>query len=51
MPSPDLPKLSDELIASHPEATEFMKTRVVPEMRALLGEDDLSCGNCHQKAE
>lgn len=59
MPNPDLPALSEleEESEEHPEMAEFMKSKVVPEMAKLLGEEVWSpetksgfgCGDCHPK--
>lgn len=51
MPNAELPKLSEELTQAHPEATKFMKERVVPEMQALLGDENFGCTGCHEKAD
>lgn len=56
MPNPDLP-LDAEEMAEHPEITEFMKTKVVPEMARLMGEapydpathEGFGCFECHTK--
>ncbi len=57
MPSDDLPKLGPipEVAEEYPRWTEFMKSRVVPEMATLLGEKPydpqtktgFGCGECH----
>lgn len=58
MPNPDLP-LDAEEMAEHPEITEFMKTKVVPEMARLMGEapydpathEGFGCFECHTKKD
>lgn len=55
MPSDALPALDDEEMEEHPQITQFMKERVVPEMAALLGEEPydresgegFGCYDCH----
>lgn len=55
MPTKDLPPLDDEEMAEHPEVTQFMIERVVPEMAKLLGEEPFNpethegfgCFDCH----
>lgn len=59
MPSPDLPKLDDweRLEREQPEMMEFMKTKMVPEMAALLDmkpydpetKTGFGCGGCHPR--
>ncbi len=59
MPSKDLPALDQEEMEEHPEVTQFMKERVVPEMAKLLGEEPYNpethegfgCYHCHTKKE
>lgn len=59
MPTDSLPKLDDEEMAEHPEVTQFMIDRVVPEMATLLGEQPYNqetqtgfgCFDCHMKKE
>lgn len=58
MPNPDLP-LDAEEMAEHPKITEFMKTKVVPEMARLMGEAPydpathagFGCYECHTKKD
>ncbi|MEZ4460710.1 MAG: hypothetical protein R3E66_13475 [bacterium] len=47
MPNPSLPKLDDfaKWEAEHPDDMEFMKTKVVPQMAALLGEEPYNPGD------
>jgi hypothetical protein len=57
MPNPDLPSLADweKLEADKPEAMEFMKTKVEPQMANLLGmqpydpetKTGFGCSGCH----
>jgi hypothetical protein len=55
MPNPKLPKISDAMMKKHPEMTEFMMKKVVPEMAALLTEkpfdpatkEGFGCMRCH----
>lgn len=59
MPSASLPKLTRDgdfakEKAEHPRDTEFMMTRVVPEMAALMHEtpgEGLGCFSCHMPVE
>src|SRR5579863_4437174 len=63
MPNPKLPKLPatpegfKKLGEEHPDAVQFMRTKVVPDMAALLGEapfdpkthQGFGCFECHTK--
>jgi hypothetical protein len=59
MPNPALPKLSTDggfakEKEEHPRGTEFMMTKVVPEMAALMHEapgEEFNCFSCHTAAE
>lgn len=59
MPSDSLPALDDEEMNEHPEMTEFMASKVVPQMATLLGEqpydqatgEGFGCFDCHTKKE
>lgn len=65
MPNPELPKLPSTpegfkaLGEKHPEVMNFMRTKVVPQMAALLGESPydpkthqgFGCFECHTKKE
>jgi hypothetical protein len=55
MPNPKLPKINDAMMKKHPEMTEFMMKKVVPEMATLLSEQPFDpatkqgfgCMRCH----
>jgi len=65
MPNPKLPKLPTteegfkKLSEEHPDAVKFMRTKVVPDMAALLGvspydpktHQGFGCFQCHPKKE
>ena len=46
MPNPSLPPIDPARVPPGPVA-DFMKAKMVPEMRALLGSPNLSCNTCH----
>ncbi len=46
MPNPSLPPIDEARIPPGPVA-EFMKAKMVPEMRDLLGSPKVTCNSCH----
>lgn len=59
MPTDSLPALDEEEMQEHPEMTDFMSSKVVPNMATLLGEqpydeatgEGFGCYDCHMKKE